>query len=59
MNKFQVRVVGRRVCIKCEFYRNVDSKIIGIQLIEGVETFLQRGSKAGKKKIYRRRGEKS
>ena len=37
MNKFQMGIVGRRVCIKCEFYRNVDSKIIGIQLIEGSE----------------------
>ena len=37
MNKFQMGIVGRRVGIKCEFYRNVDSKIIGIQLIEGRE----------------------
>ena len=47
-------VVGRRVCIKCEFYRNVDSKIIGTHLIEGREQklFYGGGSKAGKKKIY-------
>ena len=54
MNKFQMGVVGRRVCIKCEFYRNVDSKIIGTHLIEGREQklFYGGGSKAGKKKIY-------
>ena len=47
-------VVGRRVCIKCEFYRYVDSKIIGTHLIEGREQklFYGGGSKAGKKKIY-------
>ena len=54
MNKFQMGVVGRRVCIKCEFYTNVDSKIIGTQLIEGRERklFYRGGSMAGKKKIY-------
>ena len=47
-------VVGRRVCIKWEFYRNVDCKIIGTQLIEGRERklFCRGGIKAGKKKIY-------
>ena len=48
MNKFQMGVVGRRVCIKCEFYRNVDSKIIGIKLIEGRE---RGGVKQGRKRF--------
>ena len=54
MNKFQMGIVGRRVCIKCEFYRNVDSEIIGTQLIESRERkrFYRGRSKAGKKKIY-------
>ena len=58
-------VVGRRVCIKCEFYKNVDRNWIPSksnnwnsidrgQLIEGRvrKRFCRWGSKAGKKKIY-------
>ena len=46
-------IVGRRVCIKCEFYRNVDSKIIGIQLIEGREwkLFYRGGVRQGRKRF--------
>ena len=53
MNKFQMGIVGRRVCIKCEFYRNVDSKIIDIQLTEGRERklFYRGGVRQERKRV--------
>ena len=57
MNKFQMGIVGRRVCIKCEFYRNVDSKIIDIQLTEGRERKLfYRGGVRQRRKRFIVRG---
>ena len=45
MNEFQKGVVGRRVCIKCEFYRNVDSENFSTEggIRQGRKSFIVRG----------------